>query len=223
MRKALFYILLLLTVHTYSQVDTTGTTNPINDNPPTIQNNSNLFKIESQPNSQNPVIFENKNKAINTEAINQQIAKTKPKDKNFDMTGYHYPDDDEIIDKKYWMGKEVKNDRLKSNQFLGTIRSETNSLRIECRDHSLEDGDMVKVYLNEKVVIANIPLKNRYYAINIDLEPGFNRIDFQALNQGYSGPNTAQFRVYDDKGNLVSSKEWNIETGFIATLCVIKK
>ena len=223
MRKALFYILLLLTVHTYSQVDTTGTTNPINDSPSTIQNNSDLFKIESQSNSQNPVIFENKNKAINTEAINKQIAKTKPKDKNFDMTGFHYPNDDEILDKKYWMGKEVNKERLKSNQYLGKITSETNSIRIEFRDYSLEDGDMVKVYLNEKVIISNIPLKNKYYAINVDLESGFNRIDMQALNQGYSGPNTAQFSIYDDKGNLLTSKEWNLKTGFIATFIVMKK
>ena len=75
----------------------------------------------------------------------------------------------------------------------------------------------------KKVIISNIPLKNKYYAINVDLESGFNRIDMQALNQGYSGPNTAQFSIYDDKGNLLTSKEWNLKTGFIATFIVMKK
>jgi hypothetical protein len=33
----------------------------------------------------------------------------------------------------------------------------------------------------------------------------FNKIDFEALNQGSSGPNTAEFKVYDDKGSLISA------------------
>ena len=44
-----------------------------------------------------------------------------------------------------------------------------------------------------------------------------------ALNQGESGPNTAEFQVYDDKGNLVSSKQWNLLTGVKATIVVTKE
>ena len=62
-----------------------------------------------------------------------------------------------------------------------------------------------------------------YYVLYVNLEPGYNRIDFQALNQGFSGPNTAELNVYDDKGNLISAKEWNMPTGATATIGIIKK
>ena len=52
---------------------------------------------------------------------------------------------------------------------------------------------------------------------------GFNKIDFEALNQGTAGPNTAEFRVYDDQGLLVSANQWNLATGFKATIIIVKE
>ena len=45
----------------------------------------------------------------------------------------------------------------------------------------------------------------------------FNKIDFVALNQGASGPNTAEVMVFDDNGKLVGSNRWNLATGVKAT------
>ena len=52
---------------------------------------------------------------------------------------------------------------------------------------------------------------------------GFNKIDFVALNQGESGPNTAEVRVYDDDGNVMMSNLWNLATGSKATFIVVKQ
>jgi len=52
---------------------------------------------------------------------------------------------------------------------------------------------------------------------------GYNKIDIKALSSGFSGPNTAELSVFDDKGLLISIQKWNIETGQYATLSVIKK
>ena len=52
----------------------------------------------------------------------------------------------------------------------------------------------------------------------MDLSEGKNTVDIIALNQGESGPNTAEFVVYDDKGKVISSKEWNLLTGVKATI-----
>ena len=49
-----------------------------------------------------------------------------------------------------------------------------------------------------------------------------DEIDFVALNQGSSGPNTAEVRVYDDIGNLVGNNRWNLATGVKATYIVYK-
>ena len=94
-------------------------------------------------------------------------------------------------------------------------------VKIECRDYSYVDGDRIRIYLNEKVVSDNIGLKGSYYVYYVNLEKGYNRVDFQAINQGFSGPNTAELNVYDANGVLISSKEWALETGQTATLGVL--
>ena len=59
--------------------------------------------------------------------------------------------------------------------------------------------------------------------MDIKLLEGFNKIDFVALNQGESGPNTAEVRVYDDNGNVMMSNLWNLATGSKATFIVVKQ
>lgn len=128
----------------------------------------------------------------------------------------------DVLYKKFWNGKDVSNVKLKTKLELGKIETNTKSVRIEYRDHSYVDGDRVRVYLNEKVVRSSVTLQAGYLSIDINLVEGFNRIDIEALNQGSSGPNTAEFRVFDGKGNLLADQEWNILTGNIATLVVMK-
>ncbi|PHS53841.1 MAG: hypothetical protein COB01_03735 [Lutibacter sp.] len=159
---------------------------------------------------------------LNTSAINKRLKKIKSNNKNQHFLLEELPENSDIIGKKYWKGKDVTHKKLVSTYSLGTIRSTTTKVRIETRDHSYIDGDRIKIYLNEKVVSSNVGLKGNYYVIYLSLEHGYNRIDFQALNQGFSGPNTAEFRIYDDNGNLLSAKEWNLTTGQTATMGIIK-
>ena len=131
--------------------------------------------------------------------------------------------DDDILVKRSFMGQNTSNNiTMKSDFSLGTFQTDSKSVKIEVRDYSLVDGDRIKVYVNQEVINSNIMLNSTSYIININLKKGYNRIDVEALNEGYSGPNTAELRVYDDKGYLISSQEWNINTGNIATLGVIK-
>ena len=48
--------------------------------------------------------------------------------------------------------------------------------------------------------------------MDVKLLDSFNKIDFVALNQGESGPNTAEVRVYDDDANVMMSNLWNLAT-----------
>lgn len=148
---------------------------------------------------------------------------SKNKVSNF-MTGSGNDEEDsDILSKKYFNGKDVSDVQLSSDFSLGTLHSTSNTVRIEVRDHSLIDGDRIRVFLNEKMLKSTISLKGLYYIINIDLIKGYNRIDIEALNEGFSGPNTAEIRVFDEKGYLLSEKEWNIRMGQIATLGVVKQ
>jgi hypothetical protein len=106
--------------------------------------------------------------------------------------------------------------------FLGEIRNNGAFVRIVCRDHEYPDGDMVRVSVNDVIHIRKLVLTGGYKGFNVPLVVGGNKIEFLALNQGDFGPNTAEFIVYDDKGQLVSSKKWNLLTGVKATVVVIK-
>jgi len=144
-----------------------------------------------------------------------------PNKNNRSMQNHNAREKDVLV-KKYWDGKDISDVKLKTKLELGKLETSTQRIRIECRDHSYVDGDRVRLYVNEQVVRSNIILHGGYYTIDIDLNEGFNRIDIEALNQGTSGPNTAEFRVFDGNGNLLADQEWNILTGYIATLVVIK-
>jgi len=130
--------------------------------------------------------------------------------------------DSDILVKKHFNGKDMSNVKLTSDYSLGTLYSTSKSMRLEVRDHSLVDGDRIKVYINEQMVNSNIMLSGLSRIININLIKGYNRIDIEAINEGYSGPNTAELRVFDENGYLISSQEWNILTGQRATLGVVR-
>ena len=64
--------------------------------------------------------------------------------------------------------------------------------------------------------------ENNLLPLSLNLMVGFNKIDV-ALNQGTSGPNTAEVRVFDDQGNLIGSNRWNLATGVKATYIIVKE
>jgi hypothetical protein len=113
--------------------------------------------------------------------------------------------------------------KYKLEQYLGDFRSNGKFVEVVCRDHEFVDGDRVRVYVNDVIVADNIRLEAAFKKVNITLTKGFNKIQFQALNQGTSGPNTAEFRVYNDRGELISANEWNLTTGVKATMIIIKE
>lgn len=111
---------------------------------------------------------------------------------------------------------------FRKNQYFGDIKSKSEYVKVSCRDFGEVDGDEIRVLLNDRVVIDRIYLDSSFQGIQIPMQKGFNKIDFEALNQGTSGPNTAQFMIYDDKGQLLASNQWNLGTGFKASIIVIK-
>ena len=112
---------------------------------------------------------------------------------------------------------------FRKNQFLGDFRNNGEFVNISYRDFGDVDGDEIKILVNDKEMVTRVFLGGDFRGIKLNLEKGFNKIDFEALNQGSAGPNTAEFRVYDDQGMLVSSNQWNLATGFKATIVITKE
>ena len=119
--------------------------------------------------------------------------------------------------------KDKNPNQFQTDQYLGDFRNNGKFVQIALRDHESPDGDLIRIMLNDKEVVSRVLLQERFKSIAIDLVMGFNKIDFVALNQGASGPNTAEVRVFDDNGKLVGSNRWNLATGVKATYIIVKE
>ncbi len=199
---------------------------------------STLFSLDRKKN------LKNTNFSFTDKLAKLPVAKTsekfksnfKPSDKNyydfFNNRPQHnfsikskQPVESDVLVRNYFNGKVITNrtNPIKTKFSLGTLYSASKFVRLEFRDFQLVDGDRIKVYVNGKILSSNIKLDGLYYTLKVDLNNGYNRIDIQALSSGYSGPNTAQIKVYDDQGVVITNQKWNINTGEFATLSIVKK
>lgn len=119
------------------------------------------------------------------------------------------------------MGDSAK--EFRGNQDFGELRTKSEFVDIMAADFGAEDGDRVRVLVNGTVVIPEFTLYNTYKPLRIKLQPGFNNIEFEAMNQGTSGPNTALFLLYDQDSKLLMKGEWGLCTGFKGRVMVVKE
>lgn len=133
-----------------------------------------------------------------------------------------------LVDKEWKIkqrfGEDSKNlGQFAKDYYLGDLKTTSKTIVIKCRDHEYVDGDRIKLMVNEVVIHPNIRLYGNFYTIDVDLKQGYNTINFIALNEGDSSPNTAQLEVLDPFGNILASNRWLIRTGYKATLVIIKE
>ena len=117
----------------------------------------------------------------------------------------------------------VNKSKFSKDFYLGDLEADSDYIIIKCRDHEYVDGDKIRLMLNGSVIHPNITLSSVFYVVDVDLDDGYNNIDFIALNEGESSPNTAQLIVLDEYGKQLSNKKWLITTGYKAKLVVFKK
>ena len=115
------------------------------------------------------------------------------------------------------------NSGSQTTQYLGEFKTKSKRVNIIYRDHQYPDGDVIRVFVNGKVAQSRVLLETGYKGFFLQLDEGDNVIDFQALNQGSSGPNTAEFQVLNSQGFSISTNQWNLATGVKATITVIKE
>ncbi|MEZ4817755.1 MAG: hypothetical protein R2776_07275 [Flavobacteriaceae bacterium] len=136
---------------------------------------------------------------------------------------------DGFLDTKTSIGpKAITKDIEPTEEFdrdmdFGNIKTDAKFVSVQYRDYGAVDGDLIRVYVNGDIVQSSVFLDSSFSGFTLALEKGVNKIEFEALNQGSSGPNTAELHVYDDKGLIVSAKEWYLLTGRRAIITVIKE
>lgn len=115
------------------------------------------------------------------------------------------------------------NEAFRGNLDFGVIKTKSAYVVLRARDFGAQDGDRIKITLNDKTILSDILLLNDTQSITITLSDGFNNIQFEALNQGTSGPNTGEFFLYDDQEERLTGGEWNLATGFHGKFVLVKE
>jgi len=125
---------------------------------------------------------------------------------------------------KYLQQEEGISAYFQRNQKLGDIRTKSKFLILKFRDYGRIDGDIVRLIVNDKIVVHRATLVNGFsqYKVNLPKE-GFYKIDFMALNMGALVPNTAQLKIIDDQSSEILNDRWALSTGFKATVVIIKE
>ena len=124
--------------------------------------------------------------------------------------------------KQQFVENQVDVTKYSQDYYLGDIATKSKVIRLICRDHEYEDGDRIKLILNKAIIHPNIVLRNSGYVIDIDLEQGLNTVEFYALNEGTSSPNTAELKVIDENGIVIGSVQWLLTTGYKARRIVLR-
>ena len=109
------------------------------------------------------------------------------------------------------------------DQLFGVIRTKSKYVKVVYFDFADPDGDIIRIWENDIVMVQNAYLTTSHKEIILDLFQSSNKIEFEALNEGYSAPNTAQFNIYDDKGLLIYSNQWGLSSGYRASIIIEKE
>ena len=168
----------------------------------------------------------------------EQPSMTIPRD-NLDPQQFEWKEEEEPLDMtkddgllsnttkdftpKYFTKDKEASEEYGRDQDLGEYTTGSAFVKVMYRDHEYVDGDQIRIYVNGDVVQSRVHLNSGFSGIAISLDEGMNVIEFEALNQGESGPNTAELHVYNDEGQIISAKEWNLLTGYKAVVRVLKE
>ncbi|NCT16815.1 MAG: hypothetical protein COZ75_10390 [Flavobacteriaceae bacterium CG_4_8_14_3_um_filter_34_10] len=216
-RFFLLFFIVILSISAYAQIDnSSGFSTPIN-----------AEDINSTLNT--PLLTPNKNTGLsNNSSFLNKPDETKPlsenKEKNFDMNTDHGLMTKKFDYKPSWLTKDNEiSEEFSKGQLLGTFGTKSKYVEILCRDHQYVDGDKVSILINDHVIVHTVNLRADFQRFVIDLQEGRNVIQFLALNQGTSGPNTAHFKMYDENNNLLTENQWNLNTGVKASMVVFKE
>jgi hypothetical protein len=182
---------------------------------PRTTNTGPILKAEESKSSGFPIL-----KREETET-DSRFLKDKPKPIDLRENPNGLMTEADVIKKKWSKDNEIK-DAYKRDQSLGNVVTQGRFVEVYCRDHQYIDGDKVQIFVNGELIAASVNLHAGFQPILVTLQDGFNSIQFVALNQGSSGPNTAELRVLSEQGEQLAIKEWNLLTGAKAELIVVK-
>lgn len=219
-----FFILLNSALSLHAQIDSRNKSFAI----PAIESNK---KIEATPKLE-PIQTDIKPNNSNFGSLNLPNLQTgveAPK-KTFSLFSEKFGNPGELYTKQLdKIQEELKpeghgdNAGLKEDAYWGDYKTKSDYLEISYRDYSAIDGDLLRVLVDDDIIKSNEGLTGSFTGFRLKLKPGLNKIDFYAINEGASGPNTAEYRLMDQWNKIISNRVWALSKGVKVTVIVVKE
>lgn len=221
----LIFILFCCSFNLVAQIDS----NPNNSTAiPAEETDTNTNSIKFDPIDSSDPSTPNANK-INGLTIPER-SKLQTDDNSFSMFPEDFEDPGELYESRLKRQQESFKNVIEgevigatTDQYLGDFKTNVKNVKVLYRDYGAIDGDVIRVFVDKDIMVPRALLGGGFSGFTIDLKPGFNVIDFQALTQGDAAPNTAQVIVTDENDNIIASSSWGLANGVKATLIVVKE
>jgi hypothetical protein len=121
--------------------------------------------------------------------------------------------------------KQLKEDGISPelynrNMNLGHFIVYTQEISIGCRDYSLVDGDLIRIWLNGQIINTQIYLESNFKNFTLQLNKGVNILEIEAINYGESSPNTGHFNFFDGDKEFITEQYWGLGIGYRAGITI---
>lgn len=166
-------------------------------------------------------LFKNKRKCIDgtleligTATVNkllQKVNKKIQKSKELDNASKEKYNPIKIFD-------SLQTQQLVASQNLNIFNS-SSKISLEIWDNGVEDGDVINLYHNGKLILDNYSVTIAKKRINIILSNNTNEFKIEAVNQGSQGLNTAMVIVEGDEAVVFQS---NLSKGETTKVTIIR-
>lgn len=212
-----FSFLMLFSFKGFSQFETPKRTINI---APVSDSKGSVSSISAKSSITYPSIFDKKDKLLSGISL---IHKKPEEEKSvFEKEQFASPAK-EYTDK---MNKQITDGKIydyyKKDYLLATYKCSTKTAKFALKDFGDPDGDVVRIWLNGEIVINAITLESSYREIKLELRDGQNLLVIEALNEGSVSPNTAQFTIFNDKGEIIGNNLSGLLTNVKATVIIDK-
>lgn len=115
-------------------------------------------------------------------------------------------------------------DSLQTNQLTTSqnlnVFNKSDKVSFEIWDNSVEDGDIINLSHNGKMILENYTVSKVRKKVELALESAQNVFTIEAVNEGSQAPNTAMIILQGDKTVEFQS---NLKVGQKATVTIIKE
>ncbi len=115
-------------------------------------------------------------------------------------------------------------DSLKVNNLIKdqnlNVFTKFNVLELEIWDAKKEDGDVINLFNNDKLILSNFVIVNKRKKIIVNLDNGKNVFRIVAVSEGEMKPNTAMIQLIDKERTFELMS--NLKKGESASITIIK-